>query len=385
MSAATAALTATAASPQDPALVVVQLTGGNDYMNTVVPYGDGRYYDYRPSVQIPPEQVLPLDDRVGFHPALAPLHGLYAQGQVAILHGIGYPNPNRSHFRAMDIWHTATPDYVATEGWLGQVIRELDPRAENVLTGVNFGRGLPRALALPGVPVASVAELSGYGLLTGIDQPESRKRALEVFARMYAPAVGSGPVMDYLGQTGRDALTGADALRAAPEKYQSAIEYPDNAIGRNLRNIAQALLADLGTRICYTQQGGYDTHAAELLVHRDLWTELAPAIASFFADLTEHQAADRVVMLVFTEFGRRVRDNRSGTDHGSGGMAMVIGAPVRGGQYGEYPSLRETDLLEGDLRAGYDFRGLYTELIEDWLGLDAKPVVGGRFEGVGIF
>ena len=386
MSAAIAATaTLTAASAQDPALVVVQLTGGNDYMNTVVPYGDGRYYDCRPSVHIPPEQVLPLDDRVGFHPALAPLHGLYDRGDVAILHGIGYPNPNRSHFRAMDIWHTAAPDYVATAGWLGQVIRELDPRAENVLTGVNFGRGLPRALALPGVPVASVAELSGYGLLTGIDQPESRERALEVFARMYAPAVGSGPVMDYLGQTGRDALTGADALRAAPEKYQSPIEYPDNAIGRNLRNIAQVLLADLGTRICYTQQGGYDTHAAELLVHRDLWTELAPAIASFFADLTEHQAAERVVMLVFTEFGRRVRDNRSGTDHGSGGMAMVIGAPVRGGQYGEYPSLREADLLEGDLRAGYDFRGLYTELIEDWLGLDAKPVVGGRFEGMGIF
>ena len=385
MSAATAALTATAASPQDPALVVVQLTGGNDYMNTVVPYGDGRYYDCRPSVHIPPEQVLPLDDRVGFHPALAPLQGLYDRGDVALLHGIGYPNPNRSHFRAMDIWHTAAPDYVATEGWLGRVIRDLDPRAENVLTGVNFGRGLPRALALPGAPVASVAELSGYGLLTGIDQPESRERALEVFARMYAPAVGSGPVMDYLGQTGRDALTGADALRAAPEKYQSSIEYPDNAIGRNLRNIAQVLLADLGTRICYTQQGGYDTHAAELLVHRDLWAELAPAIASFFADLTEHQAADRVVMLVFTEFGRRVRDNRSGTDHGSGGMAMVIGTPVRGGQYGEYPSLRESDLLEGDLRAGYDFRGLYTELIEDWLGLDAGPVVGGRFEGMGIF
>ena len=385
MSAATAAaLTATAATPE-PSLVVVQLTGGNDYMNTVVPYGDGRYYDYRPSVHIPPEQVLPLDDRVGFHPALAPLHGLYAQGDVAIVHGIGYPNPNRSHFRAMDIWHTAAPDYVATAGWLGQVIRELDPQAENVLTGVNFGRGLPRALALPGVPVASVAELSSYGLLTGIDQPESRERALEVFARMYAPAVGSGPVMDYLGQTGRDALTGADALRAAPEKYQSSIEYPDNAIGRNLRNIAQVLLADLGTRICYTQQGGYDTHAAELLVHRDLWAELAPAIASFFADLSEHSAAERVVMLVFTEFGRRVRDNRSGTDHGSGGMAMVIGAPVRGGQYGEYPSLQETDLLEGDLRADYDFRGLYTELIEDWLGLDAGPVVGGRFEGMGIF
>ncbi len=373
------------AAVKDPVLVVVQLTGGNDYLNTVVPYADGRYYDYRPTVHIPPEQVLPLDDRVGFNPALAPVKELYDRGEVAIIHGIGYPNPNRSHFRSMDIWHTAEPDKVGTEGWLGRAIRELDPSGENVLTGVNFGRGLPRAMALPGVPVASVSELSGYGLLTGIDQPEVRERALQVFARMYAPAVGSGPVLDYLGRTGRDALTGADALRSAPQKYQSGIEYPDNAIGRNLRNIAQVLTADLGTRICYTQHGGYDTHAAELAVHSGLWSELAPALSGFFADLREQGLAEQVAMLVFTEFGRRARDNGSGTDHGSGGMAMVIGAPVKGGQYGEYPSLAAADLLEGDLRANHDFRGLYTTLAEQWLGLDGVAVVGGKFEGVGVF
>ena len=373
------------AAVKDPVLVVVQLTGGNDYLNTVVPYADGRYYDYRPAVPIPPEQVLPLDDRVGFNPALAPVKELYDRGDVAIIHGIGYPNPNRSHFRSMDIWHTAEPDKVGTDGWLGRAIRELDPNGANVLTGVNFGRGLPRAMASPGVPVASVAELSGYGLLTGIDQPEVRERALQVFARMYAPAVGSGPVLDYLGRTGMDALTGADALRSAPQKYQSGIEYPDNAIGRNLRNIAQVLTADLGTRICYTQHGGYDTHAAELAVHSGLWQELAPALSGFFADLREQDLAERVAMLVFTEFGRRARDNGSGTDHGSGGMAMVIGAPVQGGQYGEYPSLAAADLLEGDLRANHDFRSLYTTLTEHWLGLDGRAVVGGRFEGAGVF
>lgn len=370
---------------KEPVLVVAQLTGGNDYMNTIVPYADGRYYDYRPAVHIPAERVLPLDDRVGFSPALAPVQELYDRGEVAIVHGIGYPNPNRSHFRSMDIWHTAEPDKVGTEGWLGRAIRELDPAGENVLTGVNFGRGLPRALALPGVPVASVAELAGYGLLTGIDQPEARERALQSFARMYAPAVGSGPVLDYLGRTGRDALTGADALRSAPQKYQSAVEYPDNAIGRNLRNIAQVLTADLGTRVCYTQHGGYDTHAAELAVHSGLWQELAPALSCFCADLREQGLAERVALLVFTEFGRRAQDNGSGTDHGSGGMALVMGAAVKGGQYGEYPSLAEEELLEGDLRAGYDFRGLYTTLAERWLGVDGDAVVGGRFEGVGVF
>ena len=369
---------------QDPVLVVLQLTGGNDYMNTVVPYGNPLYYDNRPSVNVPPEQVLPLDDRVGFNPNLAPIKELYDRGDVAVIHGVGYANPNRSHFRSMDIWHTCEPDQIGTEGWLGKVIRDLDPKAENVLTGVNFGRGLPRAMALPGVPVASVAVLENYGLLTGIGQDDARARALDVFARMYAPALGTGPTMDYLGQTGLDALKGADILRTVPAQYQSSVEYGDSAIGRNLRAISQVLLADLGTRVFYTQHGGYDTHAAETAVHTQLWTELAPAIAAFFADLREHDAAERVVMLVFTEFGRRVKDNGSGTDHGSGGLSMVIGAPVKGGQYNEYPSLREADLLEGDLHFNYDYRGLYATLVERWLGLDAAPVVGGRYELVGV-
>ena len=369
---------------KDPVLIVLQLTGGNDYMNTVVPYGNPLYYDNRPSVNVPPEQVLPLDDRVGFNPNLAPIKELYDRGDVAVIHGVGYANPNRSHFRSMDIWHTCEPDQIGTEGWLGKVIRDLDPKAENVLTGVNFGRGLPRAMALPGVPVASVAVLENYGLLTGIGQDDARTRALDVFARMYAPALGTGPTMDYLGQTGLDALKGADILRTVPAQYQSSVEYGDSAIGRNLRAISQVLLADLGTRVFYTQHGGYDTHAAETAVHTQLWTELAPAIAAFFADLREHDAAERVVMLVFTEFGRRVKDNGSGTDHGSGGLSMVIGAPVKGGQYNEYPSLREADLLEGDLHFNYDYRGLYATLVEGWLGLDAAPVVGGRYELVGV-
>ncbi len=373
----------TNASPA-PALVVLQLTGGNDYLNTIVPYGVPLYYDYRPAVNVPLEQVLPLDDQVGFNPALTPVKELYDRGEVALVHGVGYANPNRSHFRSMDIWHTCEPDKIGVEGWLGKVIRDLDPQAENVLTGVNFGRGLPRAMALPGTSVASVAVLENYGLLTGIVREPSRKPALEVFARMYAPALGTGPVMDYLGRTGLDALKGADMLRKAPEKYQSSVEYGDSGIGRNLRSIAQVLLADLGTRVFYTQHGGYDTHAAELTVHTQLWTELSQAIASFFADLREHQVADRVAMLVFTEFGRRAKDNGSGTDHGSGGLALVIGSPVKGGQYGEYPSLAEGDLLEGDLRFGYDYRGLYATLVEGWLGLDAAPIVGGRYEQLAL-
>ena len=371
---------------KDPILVVIQLTGGNDYMNTVIPYADGRYHDNRPTVGIPADQVLHIDDQFGFNPALPEIKSLYDAGKVAVINGIGYPTPNRSHFRSMDIWHTCEPEKVGTEGWLGRVIRDLDPRAENVLTGVNFGRGLPRAMALTGVPVASVAVLETYGVLTGIVNEPERSQALDIFARMYSPTVGLGATMDYLGQTGLDALKGADILKAAPDMYASTVEYADTGIARNLQGIAKVLTANLGTRVFYTQQGGYDTHASETDVQPKLLSELSRAVSDFYADLREHDTADgeplsnRVVMFVFTEFGRRVRDNGSGTDHGSGGVAFAVGDPVRGGMYSEYPSLAEPDLVEGDLAFNTDFRGVYGALVERWLGLDAQPVVGGRFE-----
>jgi len=365
---------------KDPILVVIQLTGGNDYLNTLIPYGDPLYYDNRSNVGIPQDQVLPIDDHFGFNPAAGPIKDLYDQGKVAIINGVGYPKPNRSHFRSMDIWHTCEPDKVGTEGWLGRVIRDLDPKSENVLTGVNFGRGLPRALALSGVPVASVAVLESYGVLTGISGEPERSEALDVFARMYAPAMGSGPVMEYLGQTGLDALKGADILKTAPEKYESDIEYANSPIGRNLEGIAKVLTADLGTRIFYTQHGGYDTHANQGPAHPKLWSELSQAVTDFYADLKEHDTADNVLMFVFTEFGRRVKDNGSGTDHGSGGLALAIGDPVKGGMYSEYPSLKAEDLLEGDLHFNMDYRGVYGTMVEKWLGLDANSVVGGNFE-----
>jgi uncharacterized protein (DUF1501 family) len=365
---------------KDPILVVIQLTGGNDYLNTLIPYGDPLYYDNRTNVGIPQDQVLPIDDHFGFNPAAGPIKDLYDQGKVAIINGVGYPNPNRSHFRSMDIWHTCEPDKVGTEGWLGRVIRDLDPKSENVLTGVNFGRGLPRSLALSGVPVASVAVLESYGVLTGISGEPERSEALDVFARMYAPTMGSGPVMEYLGQTGLDALKGADILKTAPEKYKSGIEYANSPIGRNLEGIAKVLTADLGTRIFYTQHGGYDTHANQGPAHPKLWSELSQAVTDFYADLKEHDTADNVLMFVFTEFGRRVKDNGSGTDHGSGGLALAIGDPVKGGMYSEYPSLKAEDLLEGDLRFNMDYRGVYGTMVEKWLGLDANSVVGGNFE-----
>ncbi len=366
---------------REPVLVVLQLSGGNDFLNTIVPFDNGIYHDSRPTVRVAEDQVIPLDNTLGFHPQLARLTDLYNRGMIAIVQGIGYPNHNRSHFRGMDIWHTCEPEKVATEGWLGKAIRDLDPRHDNVLTGISFGRGLPRAMAAPEVPVTSVGDLDSYGLMSGIKAQEQRQQALEIFRQMYTPAVGAGIVSDYLSRTGVDVLTGADLLKRAPEKYHSTVQYAENPLAKALRDVARVHLADLGTRVFYTQHGGYDSHATQLATHPKLLGELSGAIADFFQDLEEHDAADNVVMLVFTEFGRRIRDNGSGTDHGSGGGAYIIGKPVQGGLYGEYPSLDPSQQLNGeDLKHHVDFRGVYATVLEQWLGLDANPIVGGTYE-----
>ena len=366
-------------------LVVVQLGGGNDALNTVIPYNNGHYRDFRPAVGIPEDDVLKIDDELGFRPGMEPIKELWDEGKVAVIQGIGYPNPNRSHFRSMDIWHTALPDDVGQEGWLGRVIREMDPSSENVLTGINFGRGLPRALGVKGVPVASVGNLDTYGLFPDMKDEAMRKYALETFAMMYGGERGKDAVLDFLGQTGLDAMKGADILRTAPEMYKSSVEYADNQIASDLKSAAQVMFADLGARVYYTSHGGYDTHSGELITHAQLWGDLAPAIGDFVDDVEEHGYEDDTVMLVFTEFGRRIKDNGSGTDHGSGGVAFLIGNSVKGGLYGEYPSLAPEDQLEGDLHFNNDFRITYTSIIEDWFGMQAAPIVNGHFEKFDFF
>ena len=367
---------------KDPVLAVLQLAGGNDALNTVVPYGNPKYFDHRSNVVVPEDQVLLIDDQIGFNPNMAPMKKLYDEGNMAVVHGIGFENSPRSHFRSMDIWHTCEPTKIGDEGWLGRVVRDLDPKAENVLTAVNFGRGLPRALVAPAVPAASVGDLETYGVLTGIDDVDQRLKALDVFSKVYTPMIGQGAVKDYLAHTGLDALKGADILSAAPGMYSSTVEYGADTVSQYMRNIAQTHLAGFGTRILYTTApfNSFDTHAGQMVGHSALWAEVSAAVRDFQADLVDNNAADNMTLLVFTEFGRRVHDNGSGTDHGAGGAAFVIGDAVKGGQYSEYPSLESNRLEQGDVVPNHDFRSVYSVLLEDWMGLDAKPIVEGSFE-----
>ena len=367
-------------SHKDPVLVVLQLSGGNDYLNTVIPYNNPLYRDNRPAVGIPEGQELPLDGKVALHPQMGPMKTIYEQGNLAIIHGVGYANSPRSHFRSMDIWHTCEPETLGTEGWLGRATREIDPNKGNVLTTVSFGPALFRALTLPGVPVACVDDLDNYGLLPGITEQQQRTKILDRFARLYSPVMGTSAVMDYMGQVGLDTLEGADVLKEAPGMYSSSIEYPETTIAKKLKGIAQIHLANFGTRIFYCDHGSFDSHANQAGMHDELWRDVSQGVECFFDDLREHDAADNVILLMFTEFGRRTHDNGSGTDHGAGGAAFVLGDPINGGQYSEFPSLESKDLEQGDVVPNHDFRGVYTAILEDWLKLDAKPLVGGAFE-----
>ena len=330
--------------------------------------------------------MLPINDQLGINQNATPFKYLYDEGKMAIIQGIEYPDSNRSHFRGMDIWHTCEPDRVGLEGWLGLAVRELDPKADNVLTGVNIGRGLPRAMAVSGVPVTSIGDLEAYGVMTDIELLSLQEKAVETFKNIYGQAIGNGPVSEYIGKTGMDVLSGADMLADVAARYESPIEYADNPIAKSLRDVARIHLAGLGTRIFYTGHIGYDTHANEMTAHPKLLNEVSGAVADFLADLEHHGAGDNVTILMFTEFGRRMRDNGSGTDHGSGGGAFLFGNNVEGGLYAEYPSLDPARWEHGeDLQHTIDFRGVYGTVLEQWLDLEAAPIVKGNFEQVHPF
>ena len=365
-------------------IVVVQLSGGNDYLNCVIPYEDPNYLDNRPNVRLNEDQVIPIGQGLGMNPAMAPIKELYDQGKVAIIHGTGYPDPNRSHFRSMDIWHTAEPTKVGNEGWLGNAVNQMHPKHDNVVAAVNFGSALPRALVSHQAPVATVNDLETYGLMNHVDDLNQRMEALQAFRDIYTQAIGSGPVMDYLSQTGLDALQGSDILGTVLDKYSSEVEYADNSFAKSIKSAAQVLQADIGTRICYTQHGSFDAHTNGIALQEGLLDDVSGGIFDFYLDMKNANKADDVVLFVFSEFGRRVKDNGNGTDHGSGGVAFVIGDSVEGGHYGEYPSLKSEDLIEGDLEFSLDFRSIYAELLEDWLEVDAKPVVKRIYEKVGF-
>jgi uncharacterized protein (DUF1501 family) len=370
----------------DRVLVVVQLLGGNDGLNTVVPHGLDGYSKARRALRIPTAQVQAITKEIGLHPALGRLGKLLEDGRLAVVQGVGYPNPDRSHFRSMEIWETARTESGALEtGWLGRALDATPAKPGGDIPSLHVGsRALPLALKARKAETPSLETLEQYRLQLQGDDPSKRVRraALEDVAR-----VDRGPDDPLLGFLRRSTLAAYESSRRLEQLAKpkaGGMGYPNYGLARRLELVAQIIKAGFGTRIYYTALDGFDTHANQLGTHAALLNELGDSIGAFHADLLAAGHADRVAVLTFSEFGRRVAENASaGTDHGAAAPLFVAGPVAKPGLVGAHPSF--DDLDDGDLKFHTDFRRVYAAVLEGWLGVPAAPVVGAEFKPLELF
>jgi uncharacterized protein (DUF1501 family) len=363
-------------------LIVLQLSGGNDGLNTVIPYADDAYHRVRPQLGYAPDAVLKIDSYLGLHPNLAPLKKLYDQGLMSIVQGVGYPNPNRSHFRSMDIWHTAQPDKdIVTTGWLGRYF-DNTCKGDDPHVGVSLSERLPLAMQGERIQPLSFEKPETYRYM-GRDL----QRYIELNkANKAAPtdkSITPQTQLDFLRRTAMDAQLSSDEILRMTRAHAPAATYPFGEFGAGLRTIAAMINGGLPTRVYYVSLGSFDTHAQERNTHDRLMQQLAEGLAAFWSDLSAQKNDDRVLMMTFSEFGRRVEQNASGgTDHGAAAPMLLFAKSIRPGLIGNHPSL--TDLDQGDLKYAIDFRSVYAGVLEKWLDTRAVPILGGGFEPLAI-
>ncbi len=375
--------------PDHRILVVVQLGGGNDGLNTVIPYGDPAYFNARPqiAVQAPGGTgntvALQLDQNagIGLHPAMTSLKELYDEGLVSVVQGVGYPNPNRSHFTSMDIWQTGRLDAKGS-GWIGRYFDATCNGTPIPEGSVAVGRTAP--LAMEGNIQKPISfENPALFRWLGEDLHGSMKDPYDAINR--AGSLAGTPAetqKDFLMRTALDAQVASERILAAVAK-QPLVRYPDHALARQLRTVGAMIRDGMPTRVYYATMGGFDTHSAQAGRHGQLLRQVSESVAAFQRDLKEQGNAERVVTLVFSEFGRRVKQNGSGgTDHGTAAPVFVIGAGVKPGVVGRHPSL--VDLDQGDLKFGVDFRSVYASLLGDWMKAPADKILRGQYASAGV-
>ena len=380
-------------------LVVLQLAGGNDGINTLVPYGDDAYYKARPKIAIPKNDVLRISDYAGLHPKLTGLHDLYAQGCLGMVQGVGYPNPNRSHFRSTEIWQTATDaDKNRSEGWIGKYFDNCCQGTDPSTVGVAIGGQTPQSFASPtpkGVAFSNPEQFrymsdaasdpaSADMFMRQMNQPSDAghsslsENSGGSIGMISGPADDDGSTVEFLQRTALGAQMSSDKILAITRKTKSSVNYPTSQLGNSLNLVGRLIAGGLPTRVYYVSQGGFDTHANQLPSHERLMNDLSTATSAFAQDLKAQGNFNRVLMISFSEFGRRVSENASGgTDHGAAAPLFVMGGGVKPGLYGNYPSL--TDLHDGDLKFGTDFRSVYATALEKWLGAPSEVVLGKKY------
>ncbi len=355
-------------------LVVIQLSGGNDGINTLVPYGDDEYYKNRFTLAIPREQLLTIDDHAGMNPALRPMQTLLDDGRMSFVQGVGYPHPNRSHFESMDLWHTAHR-IAGTRplGWLGQASDQI--ATDGVLPALHLGGEVqPLALRADRVPATSVVSLDSFRFRAA--GKAAAREVLELSNGLSRPSANS--LLTHLQSTTQASTDASRRLAAVTQAADRGVRYPETGLAGKLRQIADLIAADLPARIFYVTLDGFDTHANQSSAHTSLLAEWAGAVQAFISDLVAQSSADRVMLMTFSEFGRRLKENASGgTDHGAASVVQLAGPKLLQPLVGRYPDLNDLD--QGDLKFGIDYRQLYATLLDEWLGVDSEAILGGRF------
>jgi len=358
-------------------LVIVELYGGNDGLNTVVPLGEKGYHGPRARIGLSPASLLPIADGRAFNPRFVGLQPLFKAGVLSVVEGTGYPNPNRSHFSSQDIWYTARPTGRASgDGWIGRLLEELYPDDLAQAHAFHIGAGTPYMLHSSTRPVAFLEVPAAF-------------RFAQDSAAIAAALERSGPMQGDSAQgriqsVARSAQAASSAVREAVARYKPRTEYPKVQLGTDLCNVAAILSSEMGARVLTVRQDGYDFHDDQLRRQDVLLHELDACLASFYKDFLETPAGESVTLLVFSEFGRRVADNASGgTDHGTAGPLFLLGRSLQPGLHGKHPSLEDLD--EGDLRFTTDFRSVYSSVIENWFGLPSERILGAKYPTLPLF
>lgn len=357
-------------------LVVIQLSGGNDGLNTIVPFRNDLYYKLRPSLGLKGDDLLKVSSELGFNAALQPLRKLYDNGEMSIINSVGYPNPDRSHFRSMDIWHTASgSDEYKTTGWIGRYLDSDCPGTEQSHHALEVDSGL--SLAMKG------DKKNGYAMANA---SQLRKTTGRKFLRTLAQHDHNHEQdnVAYLYKTLIDTQSSADYLIEKSKVHDSTIDYPKGSFGKDLKQISELMTADAAVKVYYVSLGGFDTHASQQNKQTRLLTEYAEGVAAFIKDLKKNKLFDDTLILTFSEFGRRVKQNASqGTDHGTANNAMLFGGQLKqAGFYNEAPNL--SDLDDGDLKYQIDFRRIYASILDNWLDANSQNILDGRFQKLGF-
>ena len=366
---------------KDTILVVIELTGGNDGLNTVIPFKDAEYAKLRPTLRQTQAQIKKINDDLGLHPSMTGFAELLHDNALCVVQGVGYPNPNQSHFRSMDIWQTASLAESASEGWLGKALKGLPGVPSFHLKNDNE----PSPLALDGAParVPSIKTLEEFQLQVAAASGADKKEQREVIESA-AKSSGVPSLLDFVQRTATNTYASSRRLQEIGKNYQPKATYPNTALGGRLKLAAQLIDAGLGARLFYVAHGNFDTHATQAPAHANLLTQLSEAVTAFFKDLSERGQRDRVLIMTFSEFGRRAKENGSrGTDHGSAAPMFLVGGKVKPGPVGDHPSLTKLEL--GNLKHHTDFRQVYAAILDKWLGVPSKDVLGAEFAQPEIF